>query len=110
MFKMSLPNRALLLAGVIALTQVGIRTFDSYLSPMRPLPAEQDLASLPLVFDEWRGSDIPLDDAVLENLGAAATVNRYYRNPLGEGIGVNVAVFTDYGTGVPHAPLDCYPR
>jgi EpsI family protein len=102
-------TRALLLAAVIALGQAVDRAADWYFAPMPAAPPEQDLAELPRQLGGWQGDDEPLSSGVLVALGADAVVNRDYRNQLGETIGVNVAVFTDYSLSPPHPPFVCYP-
>jgi len=106
---MTMSNRILLLAALIALSQLGAQVADSHLALLPAMAPENDLADLPWTLGGWNGSDVSLPKEVADQLGdAEAFVNRSYRNQLGESIEVNVAAFTRYDLTPPHFLLDCY--
>ncbi|MGH7139270.1 MAG: exosortase-associated EpsI family protein [Pirellulales bacterium] len=105
---MSLSNRALFLAVLIALAQLGARSAGSWYTSQPALPPEQNLADLPMELGDWYGVEAPLSKELLEEIDAASVMNRAYRNKLGETIEAHAAAFTDYVIGPPHFPPSCY--
>ncbi|HWB10180.1 MAG TPA: exosortase-associated EpsI family protein [Pirellulales bacterium] len=109
---MTTSQRVLLVAVAIVVAQAVVRAAEQYLALLPAVAPEEDLAqAIPLNLepDKWEGRDVPLDPDVTQTLAADLVVNRDYHNPLGEIIGVNVAVFRNYSLSPPHPPLACYP-
>ena len=75
-----------------------------------PLPPRQPLSSLPMQFDKWSGSDIPLDDETVKILGHGEFLQRDYETDSDQE--PVVELFAAYyptqkfGDSI-HAPLHC---
>ncbi len=75
-----------------------------------PLPPRQSLSSLPMQFDKWSGTDIPLDDETLTVLGHGEFLQRDYETNLDQE--PDIELFAAYyptqkfGDSI-HAPLHC---
>jgi EpsI family protein len=69
-----------------------------------------DLTGLPMAFGDWTGSDIGLDDRVLDKLNPESYVFRNYANAAGASLGLYVAYYRDPREGAQiHSPMHCYP-
>lgn len=69
-----------------------------------------DLAALPLDFDRYRGTEIPMTDRVLEQVQADEYVFRTYAAPAGPDVGLYVGYYRDPRQGAQiHSPIHCYP-
>jgi EpsI family protein len=77
--------------------------------------AEAEAANItigaPTQLDAWQaGDDEPLDEETRKAVAADATVNRTYRAPTGELIGLYIAAYARQRPGVSiHSPLHCLP-
>src|SRR5690349_18419646 len=76
------------------------------------IPLHRNLASLPLEFDEWHGSNVPVaDERVFDILNAQESLNRLYRNREGQDIALFVSAWLRPETiseAAPHLPQVCY--
>lgn len=69
------------------------------------------LAQLPLAMGRYVGFELPpMDDTILEQLGADDLVNRIYRVPGAPGIGLYVGYYASQRQGdTIHSPMNCMP-
>ena len=71
-----------------------------------------ELASLPYQMEIWQGRDLDSDPKLAASTGAAAAINRVYRDSVGHDVAVHVAAFADFrpesGFILPHIPTLCY--
>ncbi len=68
------------------------------------------LARLPLEIEDWRGREVPLDEAIIQATDTDQCLNRLYAR---RGSRESVALFVAYGVRLrdlmPHRPEVCYP-
>ena len=74
-------------------------------------PLGRNLETLPMEIDTYKGTDVPLDEAVLKVLNADATVNRSYLRPDGASMVLHVSAWVrpeSVASVAPHTPKVCY--
>lgn len=109
---MTTAQRILLVSVLIVAAHFSVRAAGRYFELLPAMPPVQVLTEVvpnDIEPDQWYGKDVAMPPEVFQTLAAADVVNREYRNPLGEAVGVHIAVFTDYGLIPPHGPMICYP-
>lgn len=94
---------ALLLAGTAVLLQTRGRGDR--------IPASEPLSNLPHVIADWTGSDLHIDQASLDVLGAGNFLSRVYeQTPDSQPVDLFVGYFPTQRTGVSiHSPMNCLP-
>jgi len=76
------------------------------------LPSRQLLISLPYQLGPWTGTDVPMEQDVLDVLGPGDFVQRFYQNPSVDAPGVDLflAYFPSQRAGdTIHSPRHCLP-
>jgi EpsI family protein len=76
------------------------------------LPSREPLASLPYQLGSWQGSDVPVQQDVLEILGPGDFLQRFYEDTSANGpyVDLFVAYFPSQRTGdTIHSPKHCLP-
>jgi EpsI family protein len=75
-----------------------------------PSPPDVELANIPLQLGEWSGEEVEIQDDTVQVLKAHSFINRSYRDPVGQLMGVHLAIWADgSGSLAPHHPEICYP-
>ena len=69
---------------------------------------KNDPRDFPLEIGDWRGEKQELDPEIFEAVGASFVSDRVYRNSMGKGVSVHMAVFMDYRSAAVHNPNRCY--
>jgi EpsI family protein len=106
---MHLTGRLLIACGLIVASQlvvVGIHRGTD------PKPAELPQigpTTIPENVGDFVGRDAPLDERTVAASNADAMLNRVYENRLGDTVIANIAIWVDFGRGIPHKPEQCYP-
>jgi exosortase D (VPLPA-CTERM-specific) len=94
---------------IVALLMLGVGV-GLYAWGDEVMPPRQPLSSLPIQFDRWNGTDIPLDDDTLKVLGRGEFLQRDYDtdNPQEPEVELFVAYYPTqkFGDSI-HAPLHC---
>jgi hypothetical protein len=105
--------RVLIVAAVVAAINVG--AWMSRLTPGNVVLPARDIRQIPLQLGQWSGESAELNEYQFQALGATRdkngdqiVVDRIYRNPKGEVVWFNSAVFSDYGVGLFHEPKNCF--
>lgn len=82
------------------------------LRPSSIPPVEVDFSGIPMVIGEWKGENIPISEEVAAYYKGEALLERSYRNPRGEPLGLTISYSPKrrresavYG----HSPRRCYP-
>ena len=80
-------------------------------SEPRDVPLPASLSAMPLDLEGWRGVEGPrIDEEIMRVLRADDYVNRVYRGPGGELIGLWIAFYASQRQGdAIHSPLNCLP-
>jgi hypothetical protein len=79
----------------------------------KPVDLRMHLSQIPEILGDWESAeDVPLDEAMTEELGTRQYLNRIYRAEDGPYVGEEVLVHVAYYTGmidaVPHIPDRCF--
>ena len=96
---------------VIAALLVGTAGYLAAASRPEAAIDRRDLGELPLMLGAYAGRELPpMDDAILEQLGADDLINRLYRAPGQADIGLYVGYYTSQRQGdTIHSPMNCMP-
>ncbi len=90
---------------VVLFTSAGYRPHDIQVPDVK-------LAELPRQFrtdtSVWTGTEVELDERLVQAIGAHDVVSREYRNADGLAVSVHCSVITDVVNGVDHLPDVCY--
>ncbi|MEJ5341799.1 MAG: exosortase C-terminal domain/associated protein EpsI [Thermogutta sp.] len=109
MVNISLPVRVGVAIGSLILVGVGARWAASQAVPSEVrLPNRDQLLGFPYQLGPWKGEDDPVDEKVLQVVGAELTLNRTYRQSAERFVGLHAAVFTHTDFSLPHPPELCY--
>ncbi len=107
----SAKHATALALAIILLAGAGYRHLSAALhqeARFVPLIGE-GLAAIPKEIGEWRGIELPLEQAIIQRTDTDAHLSRIYRRPAGP----DISVFIGYGGRardlLPHRPEVCYP-
>jgi len=112
MSRLNGPRAALLAVGLLLGSYVVYRRHAAWVGVRlgKRLPLRKALSQLPLVFGDWRGADVPLEEGVADIAGADDYVSREYRNArTGEMLSLYVNYYGSPRVMVGHYPDVCYP-
>ena len=76
------------------------------------VPASEPVGQMPKQIGSWRGTDLPIDQAVLDILGKGDFLNRVYTDPRSSApvVGLFIGYFPTQRTGQTiHSPQHCLP-
>ena len=76
------------------------------------VPASESVSQMPERFGPWQGTDLPMDQAVLDILGKGDFLNRVYADPQSGApvVGLFIGYFPTQRTGQTiHSPQHCLP-
>jgi len=103
---------ALVVAIILVSSGLGQRWLDRQLvaADARPIPLERPLSTLALEFGPWQGTEIPLDQRVLEVAGCDDYVyRRYVDGSTGDTVDLYVSYAARPAKMLGHRPQVCYP-
>jgi len=99
--------RLLVTLGLILASTLGL----AILSHGAPVALHRKLAEFPQILGGWKGVDYPIEDRVVEVLGATDLLNRVYLDPVRKSqVGLFVGFFSSQQKGgAIHSPKNCLP-
>lgn len=100
-----MKNRCLWLIVLLLLQVLAVRSvsFDQQLSPQQGLEA---ISNIPLHFDDWHGTDHPLDPQVYDILETRSILHRSYENSVGQRVFLSIVYYSETKVDF-HAPEAC---
>jgi EpsI family protein len=102
-------ERLKIVAMIVALVAVGVISWQFQLRKP-PFVDTSNLARIPMLVDDWRGEDIPLQDGVQDMLDADYNLQRVYQHRVGGRLWFYVGYYGTKRGGRPeHTPWQCYP-
>ena len=100
--------RCLIATAMIAAAQVLIWQVKDRDADVASQAAEFEIAGLPTRLGEWTSEDAPLEDNVVQDVGALKMIRRTFVNPAGYRLAVVLATFPTGEPILPHPPDLCY--
>jgi EpsI family protein len=100
--------RVIVAAAIIGVAYLGLSIVAWGVQAPDVILPTWNIKDLPMQLGDWKGEDVKLDARLFQATGAAAIVERQYKDESGMVISLHFAVFSDPAEGIWHSPMHCY--